>query len=103
MRTRVYVAFTAIAAIGLSTSARTAEDVLDRVDEMLSVSGWGGEVRARVSGTLDLEGYRFDQPAPALIEANGNGLFTPRLSMFLDAQIGPRIYVFAQARVDRDF
>jgi hypothetical protein len=60
-------------------------------------------VRARVSGTLDLEGYRFSQPEPGLIVAAGQALFNPRLTVFLDAQLGGHAYVFVQGRADRGF
>ncbi|HEX4640927.1 MAG TPA: hypothetical protein VH252_06040, partial [Chthoniobacterales bacterium] len=60
-------------------------------------------VRTRVSGTLDLEGYAFDGPAPGLILTTSDALFNPRLSLFVDAQLGPAVYVFTQTRVDRGF
>jgi len=56
-----------------------------------------------LSGLVDLETYLIDQPAPALIFTNRNFLLTPRLTLFLDAQIGSKVYVFAQTRVDRGF
>ena len=92
-------------AIGLAaTIARAAEDeIFDRVERALSWSSATGTLRGHVSGLLDLEGYAFPAPAPALIEAGGHGLFAPRLTTFLDAQFGARVYVFAQARVDRGF
>ena len=84
-------------------AACAAEDFLDRVDEVLTISAFDDQVRARLSGTLDLEGYHFDAPPPGLIFTEHDSLFNPRLTLFLDAQIGPRIYVFAQARADRGF
>ena len=92
-------------AIGLAaTIARAAEDeIFDRVERALSWSSATGTLRGHVSGLLDLEGYAFPAPAPALLEAGGHGLFAPRLTTFLDAQFGARVYVFAQARVDRGF
>ena len=52
---------------------------------------------------LDLEYYRFPQRPPGLIFAGGHDLFNPRLSLFLDGQLGPQLYLFAQARADRGF
>jgi hypothetical protein len=92
--------------IGLAASAvgnASAQDFLDRVDETLTFTSLNGDVRARVSGTLDLEAYRFSGPAPGLILTTSDALFNPRLSLFVDAQLGPAIYVFTQARVDRGF
>ncbi|MEO7600346.1 MAG: hypothetical protein ABIV50_15540, partial [Opitutus sp.] len=82
---------------------RGLDDVLDRWDERLTFSSENSQVRARASGTLEFEGYWFPQPAPALIDAKGEALFNPRATVFLDVQMGPRLYAFAQARVDHGF
>ncbi len=84
-------------------SARADDAWIDRLDEALTFASADATMRARVSGTLDLEAYEFPQPAPALIDAEGRGLFTPRLTTFLDVQAGPVVYGFAQARLDRGF
>src|SRR6476659_7832125 len=88
--------------LGLISSAR-AQDFLDRVDEALTFTGFNNNVRARVSGTLDLEGYAFSGSAPGLILTTSDALFNPRLSLFVDAQLGGAVYVFTQTRVDRGF
>lgn len=80
-----------------------AQEVLDRLGDTLSVASKDGAARARLSGLLDLEGYYFAHPAPGLVDTTNRGLFSPRLTLFLDAQIGPAIYFFAQARLDRGF
>jgi hypothetical protein len=80
-----------------------AEDLLDRVDEALTFSALHDQVRARLSGLIDLEGYAYQQPAPSLIYADANSLFNPRFSFFLDAQLGAHVYLFSQSRVDRGF
>ena len=80
-----------------------AEDFFDRVDDAMTFSADGDAIRVRLSGTLDLEGYHFSQPAPAFIVDNGTNLFVPRLSVFLDAQVGQYIYVFVQSRIDKGF
>jgi hypothetical protein len=56
-----------------------------------------------LSGTVDLEFYNFQQPPPGLINSESDNLVNPRLTLFLDAQLGPQIYFFAQARLDRGF
>jgi hypothetical protein len=38
-----------------------------------------------------------------VIQSSGENLFSPRLNLFLDVQLGPRLYAFAQARADRGF
>lgn len=89
----------------LLVSAGTArsQDFLDRVDEALTFSRFNNDLRARVSGTLDLEGYAFDGSAPGLILTTTDALLNPRLSLFVDAQLGESVYVFTQTRVDRGF
>jgi hypothetical protein len=89
-------------AAALSAANARAQDFLDRVDEALTFT-LRGNVRARISGTLDLEGYAFDGPAPGLIITTSDALFNPRLSLFVDAQLGQTVYVFTQTRFDRSF
>src|SRR5437762_8535596 len=79
------------------------DDFLDRLDTALSISAFHDNLRVRLSGTLDLEIYQFEQPAPGLIDSNIDTLFNPRLTLFLDAQLGSQIYFFAQSRLDRGF
>ena len=38
-----------------------------------------------------------------LINTDDHLLFNPRLSLFLDAQLGPHVYLFVQSRIDRGF
>jgi hypothetical protein len=79
------------------------DDALDRLDSTLTISGFQDNFRARLSGTVDLEFYNFQQPAPGLIDSEIDNLFNPRLTLFLDAQGGSQVYFFAQARLDRGF
>ncbi len=87
----------------LAATARGAEDALDKLAENLTATSASGQSGVRVSGTLDLENYFVQDPAPGLIFTEQDSLFTPRLAVFLDAQLGPDWYFFAQARVDRGF
>ena len=79
------------------------DDFLDRLDTALTMSAFQDNLRARLSGTLDLEIYHFEQPAPGLIDSNIDTLFNPRLTLFLDTQIGSQIYFFAHSQLDRGF
>src|SRR4051812_30906858 len=83
--------------------AAKAQEFFDRLDDSLAFSFFANNVRARFSGTLDLEAYSFQEPAPALIDSGDNFLFNPRLTLFLDAQAGSTVYFFGQARIDRGF
>ena len=79
------------------------DDALDRLDSALTVSAFQDNLRARLSGTVDLEFYNFQQPAPGLIDSEIENLFNPRFTLFLDAQLGSQIYFFAQTNLDRGF
>src|SRR5437879_2702917 len=83
--------------------ATEPDDFLDQLDTALTIAAFHDNLRLRLSGTIDLEGYHFQQPAPGLIDSNIDNLFNPRLTLFLDAQLGSQIYFFGQSRVDRGF
>jgi hypothetical protein len=90
--------FLAGAALG-----QASDEIFDRVEDALTWSAADARYRSRISGSLDLEGYFFPQPAPGLLHSDDHVLFNPRLTLFYDAQVGAPIYLFAQARVDRGF
>lgn len=90
----------------LMTTTACAVDLeswFDRLDNALTFSVFQDKVHARVSGTFDLEFYHFELPPPGLIDSTSHGLVNPRLTLFLDAQIGPQFYFFVQTRLDRGF
>jgi hypothetical protein len=97
------VAVLSLCFLACTARALDTDDFLDRVDSALSVAAFQDNVRLRLSGTIDLEAYHFEQPAPGLIDSKIDNLFNPRLTLFLDAQIGSQIYVFVQSRLDRGF
>ncbi len=80
-----------------------AEDCLDRVGEALTFSSPSGDARLHVSGIVDAEYYDTSLPAPGTLFTENGTLFNPRLSLFVDAQVGARVYFFAQVRIDRGF
>src|SRR5437899_11424687 len=86
-----------------SAHAFEIDDFFDRLDSTLTVAASDNNLRARLSGTIDLEAYHLEQPAPGLIDSKIDNLFNPRLTLFLDAQFGSHIYFFAQSRLDRGF
>jgi hypothetical protein len=93
----------ALLGLAFALVGRAEDETLDRLSEMLTFSNANGEVRARLSGTLELEGYVFPQPAPAYIASRSDALFNPRFISFLDVQWGTNIYAFVQYRADRGF
>ena len=78
-------------------------DFLERSQDVLSLHDPQGRYHLQVGGLLDLETYLLDQPPPGLLFTDQEFLFSPRLRLFLDAQFGKSIYLFAQARADRGF
>src|SRR5437667_2921230 len=89
--------------VACTAYATEPDDFLDRLDTALTIASFHDNLRLRLSGTIDLEAYRLQQPAPGLIDSKIDNLFNPRLTLFLDAQIGSHIYFFTQARLDRGF
>jgi hypothetical protein len=102
---RRLIASAALAA--LANAARPAlawDDPLDGLEDRLSYSTNDDLLRARLSGLVDLEEYKTGEPDPDLLVTDqGVPLFVPRISVFLDAQVGEHFYVFAQSRFDRGF
>src|SRR5438105_3968014 len=78
-------------------------DLLDQLNDALSIRDSQNRFQLQLSGLIDFEGYFIDQRAPALIQTDDSFLFNPRLSIFLDAQWTNQLYFFGQVRVDRGF
>jgi hypothetical protein len=89
--------------LACTVQAFEIDDFFDRLDNALTIAAFEGNLRVRLSGTIDTEFYNFQQPAPGLIDSKIDNLFNPRLTLFLDAQLGSQIYFFAQSRLDRGF
>lgn len=92
-----------ILSLALTFRGNARADFLEKVHNALSLNDPDHRFHLQLSGLVDLETYFIDRPAPALIFADRTFLLNPRLTLFLDAQIGSQIYVFAQTRVDRGF
>ena len=89
--------------LALGAHGATDDDFLDRVDDALTFATDHDRIRARISGSLDLEEYYFQRPAPTLIYTDKSTFLNPRVTLFLDAQLGPQIYLFAQSRLDQGY
>jgi hypothetical protein len=85
----------------LQNAARA--DFLEKTHNALSLNDPQDRFHLQLSGLVDLETYFIDQSAPALLYTDRDFLLNPRFTLFLDAQIGSSVYVFAQTRVDRGF
>jgi hypothetical protein len=75
---------------------------LDTLENSLSIKSRDGWYQSDLSGLLDLEGYYVDQRPPGLL-FDDESFFNPRLTFFLDTRLGPHVYAFLQARLDRGF
>jgi len=89
--------------IALALLLEARGDLLDRVNDALSIRDSQQQFQLQLSGLIDFEGYFIDQRAPALINTDDSFLFNPRLSLFLDAQWTSHWYFFGQLRIDRGF
>ncbi|HEY5228819.1 MAG TPA: hypothetical protein VIJ19_09765 [Opitutaceae bacterium] len=89
--------------LALAAPVLAQEDCMDQVDQQLNFGAMNDFVRVRVSGTMDVEGYYVSQEDPALFETDASTFVVPRLSVFLDLQVGAHLYGFAQARADDGF
>src|SRR5277367_4880154 len=94
---------TAIGLLTVTANAAEIDEWIDQIDRALTFSALDNNLRARLSGTFDLEFYHFEQPAPALIDSGSDGLVNPRLTLFADVQYGDVLYFFAETRLDRGF
>ncbi|MGH8102258.1 MAG: hypothetical protein ACREIW_13235, partial [Chthoniobacterales bacterium] len=91
------------AGIALALALDARGDLLDRINDALSIRNSQNQFQLQLSGLIDFEGYFIDQRPPGLILTDDEFLFNPRLSLFLDAQWTTHFYFFGQLRVDRGF
>jgi hypothetical protein len=78
-------------------------DFLDDAEQTLTITAFDKHLRLKLSGTIELEDYYTEKPAPGLIYSAQRNLFNPRATIYLDAQLGSNIFGFVQARLDRGF
>jgi hypothetical protein len=101
MSIRALILGSAIGAVLVATSP--AQECLERLSQRLNYRTAGGRVQLRLSGSLELEGYAISDPVADLVSGDADNFFNPRFTLFLDAQLGERGYLFAQGRIDRGF
>lgn len=79
------------------------QEVLERMHERLNFSLAGGDIQAALRGSLELEGYLISDPVADLVSGRKEAFLKPRFTLYLDAQLGRRAYLFGQVKVDRGF
>lgn len=92
-----------LVSVALIAAVESRADLLNQVDDALSIRSTKHEFQLQLTGLLDLETYFIDERAPGLIDAGRGFLFNPRLSLFLDVNWTKHFYFFGQVRVDRGF
>ena len=92
--------FLLIAAAAVSAPA---QEFLDKLDDRLFLDCPECNVRTDLSVLADFEAYTIDQYPPGLLFSNHDVLIQPRLSLFLDTQLGNHLYSLVNFRVDRGF
>lgn len=95
MKRFLFIAATAVTASG--------QEFLDKLDDRLFLECPECNLRADLSVLADFEAYTIDQNPPGLLFSNHDVLIQPRLSLFLDTQLGKHLYSLVQFRVDRGF
>jgi hypothetical protein len=78
------------------------QEWLDTLDNTLSLKSRNGLFRSDLTGLMDLEGYYMDLRPPGLL-FDDESFFNYRFTFFLDTRLGPHLYSFVQARLDRGF
>jgi len=88
---------------GAFLPARAEDEWADQVAKALTFSSAQGAVHAHVGGLMSVTAYSGQHTNPGLIFTESDSFVSPRLTLFLDGQIGPRVTGFVQARADRGF
>ena len=96
-----WLALTLAVTLILRLTARA--DFLEKIHNAFSLNDPENRFHLQLSGLADLEAYSIDQPVPGLIFSEHDFLLNPRLTLFVDLEVGSNIYFFAQTRVDRGF
>ncbi|MGV3664374.1 MAG: porin [Prosthecobacter sp.] len=80
-----------------------AQAFLDTVDDKMSFQSAALGLRADLSMMADATVYAAEQPAQGLLYGDDHVFFAPRLITFLDVNVGSRVLLHGQMRVDRGF
>ena len=80
-----------------------AQEFLDTLQDKLVYTSAEGKVQADLSIMADLTVFAADAPAQGLLFTDSDIFLAPRLSAFLDMQLGERVILHGQMRADRGF
>ncbi|MDX1952838.1 MAG: hypothetical protein SFY81_11700 [Verrucomicrobiota bacterium] len=86
-----------------TASTLSQTQFLETLDERLRYSSGNGLFRAEINGLLDAEAYYIDGNPPGLLFSDDDLLFSPRATLFLEAELGKHLYGLVQFRADRGF
>lgn len=103
MKTRLSRACVSILLTLASAHAVQAQESLDRVSELLHQESAGGALRASLSLVADSLVLAAEPTAQGSLIEDDEAFFQPRLSAFLDVEIGRHFLLHGQMRADRGF
>ena len=96
-------AWVAISAASWALADASAQEFLDALDEKLVYTSAEGKVQADLSVVGDLTLFAAEPPAQGLLFTDSDVFLAPRLSAFLDVQLGERVILHGQMRADQGF
>ena len=106
LRASLFRSIRALVAISVASCAAadaSAQDFLDALGEKLAYTSDDGQVQAVLSVIADLTLFAAERPAQGLLVTSGDLFLAPRMSAFLDVQLGKRVLMHGQMRADRGF
>ena len=77
--------------------------LLDSLDDLTRFDADSAGIHADLSFMADATAFAVEQPAQGLLSSDDRVFFSPRLLSFLDVQMGDRVLLHGQMRVDRGF
>lgn len=84
-------------------SSLAAQSIFETLDEVTRFDSEELGIHADLSFMADATVFAAEQPAQGLLSTDDRVFFAPRLMTFLDVQLGQRITLHGQMRVDRGF
>lgn len=100
---RSTIAWVASAAALCPLADAGAQEFLDELHEKMVFTSAEGNVQADLSVIADLTLFAAEPPAQGLLFTDDDFFLAPRLSAFLDMQLGDRVMLHGQMRADRGF
>ncbi len=85
------------------TSPLCGQALFESLDNLTRFDADSSGIHADLSFMADATAFAAEQPAQGLLSSDDSVFFSPRLLSFLDVQLGQRVQLHGQMRVDRGF